>query len=243
MRLPQVTCRRVCAFAIAFQALIPLTGQAEIRNTFQLAFRPSGLNFGQVPAGATRSRALAIINTTGSTLTVSAIDCSGSEFSISGVNLPLTLDAGQSFTFTATFAPRASGQAVGTITFHGDAGEKELRLAGVGLAGEPSSPAPLREVVNTGGPASQPRIKQFYLQHTVVVVWRESKSRHVVGYNVYRGHKSGGPYRRINDALVPQNTFTDDRVRSGKEYYYVATAVNSKGKESRYSKQVHVFVP
>jgi fibronectin type 3 domain-containing protein len=65
----------------------------------------------------------------------------------------------------------------------------------------------------------------------------------VVGYNIYRGTASGGPYTRINSALDAAPYDTDSTVQGGKTYYYVVTAVDSAGAESGYSTQAQAVVP
>jgi fibronectin type 3 domain-containing protein len=65
--------------------------------------------------------------------------------------------------------------------------------------------------------------------------WIASASTDVAGYNVYRGIKQGGPYTKLNSALVVGTIYTDNSVHPGQTYYYVATAVDSSGNESNYS--------
>jgi fibronectin type 3 domain-containing protein len=64
-----------------------------------------------------------------------------------------------------------------------------------------------------------------------------------VGYNVYRGNTSGGPYTEINPTLDPSTTYTDSTVLGGQTYYYVSTAVDSAGVESGFSNQVKATIP
>jgi len=64
-----------------------------------------------------------------------------------------------------------------------------------------------------------------------------------VGYNVYRGSQSGGPYTKINSALDASTIYTDSSVQAGQTYYYVTTAVDSNGVESAYSNQIQAPVP
>ena len=80
-------------------------------------------------------------------------------------------------------------------------------------------------------------------QHEVYLSWKASHSKHVVGYNIYRGNRSGGPYKKINHVLDPNTNYTDWRVTTGHTYYYVARAVNSHGRESIYSKDVKAVIP
>lgn len=63
-----------------------------------------------------------------------------------------------------------------------------------------------------------------------------------MGYNIYRGVHSGGPYQKINGVLEPATNFTDRAVAAGKRYYYVVTSVDAAA-ESAYSKEIAVLVP
>ncbi|MGZ4789709.1 MAG: fibronectin type III domain-containing protein [Terriglobales bacterium] len=64
----------------------------------------------------------------------------------------------------------------------------------------------------------------------------------MIGYNVYRGVHSGGPYQKINSALETATTYIDDNVTAGSTYFYVVTAVDDKS-ESGYSTEVPAAVP
>jgi len=82
----------------------------------------------------------------------------------------------------------------------------------------------------------------FTFYHTVSVAWTGSTST-VSGYNIYRGSTSGGPYSKLNSALIPGTSFTDNSVQAGLTYFYVTTAVNSSNVESSYSNQAQAIVP
>jgi Abnormal spindle-like microcephaly-assoc'd, ASPM-SPD-2-Hydin len=75
-----------------------------------------------------------------------------------------------------------------------------------------------------------------------VLNWVASKST-VVGYNVYRGTQSGGPYTKLNSSLIMSTTFTDTSVEAGQTYFYVVRAVDSSNVESIYSNQASATVP
>jgi fibronectin type 3 domain-containing protein len=72
--------------------------------------------------------------------------------------------------------------------------------------------------------------------------WTASPST-VIGYNVYRGSVSGGPYTLVNSSIVAGTQYVDPSVLAGQTYYYVATAVASGNTESTYSNQVVASVP
>jgi HYDIN/CFA65/VesB family protein/ASPM-SPD-2-Hydin domain-containing protein/centrosomal CEP192-like protein len=182
----------------------------------QLVVAPATLNFGNVTVGTSASLT-GTLSATGASVTVSSASVNSSEFSISGLTLPITIVAGQSKAFTATFTPQASGAASANASFMSNATNSPTTetLAGSG------TPAP---------------------QHSVDLSWSETGTG-VVGYNVYRGAKSGGPYTRINTALDAATAYTDGLVTAGQTYYYVTTAVDGGSNESTYSNEVQAVIP
>jgi fibronectin type 3 domain-containing protein len=78
--------------------------------------------------------------------------------------------------------------------------------------------------------------------HSVTLSWVASTST-VVGYNIYRGTVSGGPYALLNSTPTSSLTYTDMAVTAGQTYYYVVTAVDSNGMESIVSNEVSATIP
>jgi fibronectin type 3 domain-containing protein len=81
------------------------------------------------------------------------------------------------------------------------------------------------------------------VQHSVALTWNPSTSTNVVGYNVYRGTTSGGPYAKLNSAPDTGTSDTDTTVQSGQTYYYVVSAIDSNANESLFSNQVQAVIP
>jgi fibronectin type 3 domain-containing protein len=82
-------------------------------------------------------------------------------------------------------------------------------------------------------------------EHHVTLSWHppaNAKAEKVVGYNVYRSTKAGGPYE-IQASRVPTSTYVDKNVKSGKTYYYVITSVDESGRESKQSEEIRTTVP
>ena len=181
----------------------------------QLAMNPASLSFGSVTVGATEQLGLKL-TASGSSVTISSLTPSTSEFSISGPALPIVIPAGQSASFTVTFSPQASGGASATLSVMSDAASSPT-LALLGTAVAPP-------------------------QHSVGLSWAPSQST-VAGYNVYRTTTSGTNYAKLNSALALTTEYSDSPVQSGQTYYYVTTAVDSSGKESSYSNEVRAVVP
>jgi fibronectin type 3 domain-containing protein len=81
--------------------------------------------------------------------------------------------------------------------------------------------------------------------HDVILSWTASTTPGVVGYDVYRGTTSGGPYpTQLNSTPVNGTTYCDATAQAGQTYYYVVTAVASNDiTQSADSAQASATVP
>jgi len=113
---------------------IPLSGTGLAAGT--LTANPSSVNLGNVTVGSNQSLPVTVTNTGGVSVTVSSAAVTGSGFGFTGPSLPITLNAGQSTTFNATFAPSAAGAASGKLTITSNASNATLSipLSGTGIA-------------------------------------------------------------------------------------------------------------
>lgn len=109
--------------------------------TGQLVVSPTSMTLGNVAVGNS-SNLPASLSATGASVTVSSIDLSSSEFTLSGISFPTTIRAGQSVPFSVTFTPRVTGSASTAISFASNAHNSPavLSLAGTGF------PAPVASV-------------------------------------------------------------------------------------------------
>jgi hypothetical protein len=194
---------------------VPLSGSGTAAG--QLTVSPATLDFGSVTVGKSKSLT-GTLTATGTSVLVSSGTSSSSEFALSGLAFPLTINAGQSASFTMGFTPQTTGAASATLAFQSDAA---------------NSPA-VESLTGTG--TTPPR------QHTVDLSWDPSSSV-VAGYDVYRSATTGGPYTKINSTLDASTTYADNSVDNGKTYYYVTTAVDDSGGESSYSNEVRAVIP
>jgi Abnormal spindle-like microcephaly-assoc'd, ASPM-SPD-2-Hydin len=202
----------VISNALNTTLMMPLAGTGMAQG--QLAVTPASADFGSVTVGTSKTQS-GTLTASGSSVSVSSASTTDSEFSMSGIVLPLTIAPGQSVSYTLTFTPKASGSASATDTFTSNASNSVIQnLTGAGIAPQP---------------------------HTVDLGWGSVSA--VAGYNVYRGTKSGGPYTRVNSALDASTTYSDNSVQSGQVYYYVTTAVDSSGAQSGYSNESQAAIP
>jgi len=182
----------------------------------QLSVSPASINFGNVAVGSTQNQN-GKLSASGASVTVSSAAWNGEGYSVSGITFPATVPAGQSVPFTVTFAPQTAGSSAGSIVFDSNA-----------------SNSPANETLSGAGTQTS--------SHSVALSWHASTSE-VIGYNIYRGTQSGGPYTKLNTSLLSNNSYSDTSVQSGTTYYYVATAVDSANEESIYSKQAAAAIP
>jgi len=61
--------------------------------------------------------------------------------------------------------------------------------------------------------------------HSVTLTWQASPSTNVVGYNIYRGATSGGPFTLLNANPIDALTYVDTSIQVGQTYFYVVRAV------------------
>jgi len=187
------------------------------RATGQLEVAPAAIGFGDGSVGSATTQT-GQLTARIANVTVSSATISSEEFRFGGLSLPFTIPAGHSVPFTITFVPKDRMSSSATLSFASDAKN-----------------SPTEQVVTVR------RVDPVL--HKVQLSWKASTSKHLAGYNVYRGTRSGGPYKKINDSLDPSTKYTDLHVVAGYKYYYVATAVNLKGRESKHSKQVEAVIP
>jgi len=91
---------------------------------------PAGLNFGTLTSGgASQSKPLVVTNTGTASVTINQASASGSGFTLSAPNLPLTVTAGGSANFSVTFSPGSAGAANGNVAIQSDASNGSLNVA------------------------------------------------------------------------------------------------------------------
>jgi len=67
---------------------------------------------------------------------------------------------------------------------------------------------------------------------TVTLDWLDGTESDLAGYDVLRGTSAGGPYARVNTALLLSSDYSDFGVANGTAYFYVVRAVDTTGNVS-----------
>lgn len=194
---------------------IALSGTGQTATQL-LSANPSSFNFNSVNDGSSASVNVTLTNTGNSNVTISGVTATGAGFSASGVS-GMTLSPNQTATLVIMFAPTTVGAVTGSVSVSSNASNSPtINLAGTGV--QPTS-------------------------HTVALTWVASTSNNVVGYNIYRGTTSGGPYSILDSAPVVNDGYNDAAVQSGQSYFYVVRAVDNTGTESVNSGEVQALIP
>jgi Abnormal spindle-like microcephaly-assoc'd, ASPM-SPD-2-Hydin len=192
------------------------TGGSKQRAVKKLTLSPKSLDFGNVTVGSSAGLTVTL-TASGGAVTLSSDRTNSSEFTISGLTLPLKIPSGQSVQATLQFTPNASGTASAKAGFFSNAKD-----------------SPVFELLKGTGVAQS--------GHEVDLTW-DPGDGNAVGYNVYRGTTHGGPYQQLNSSLVASTNYSDTGVQGGTTYFYVATEVDGEGRQSPYSTETQAVVP
>jgi len=195
----------------------PSPSPTPVPSSASLSATPSSLGFGSQVLNTPTTQTTKITNTGSVALAITQDTIAGSGFSV-GITTPINLNPAQSVNVPVVFNPGAAGTVNGSLTLVSNGTTMlSVPLTGTGLAP---------------------------LAHSVDVAWDASSSATLQGYNVYRSTVSGGPYTKISPTLATSTLlFTDTTPVSGKQYFYVVTAVDTSGAESSASTQVAVTIP
>jgi hypothetical protein len=128
--------------------------------------------------------------------------------------------AGGTAPATLQILPSTSGLAAGTYTGH-------VRLTSGGTT------KTVTVVLTMTAPPTA--------QHTVSLVWQAPASK-VISYSMYRSTIQGSSYGMVASA-IGGNSYIDQSVQSGTPYCYVVTAVDSLGRESKFSNEIKAAIP
>jgi hypothetical protein len=175
-------------------------------------------SFGNVAIGLINSQTIRLSNGGTASVTITQATVTGAGFSTTGLSTPKTIAPGGSATFNVAFAPASAGAVNGSLTLVSNA------------TGSPTT-------VSLSGTG------EILSSHSVALTWDSSSSSDVIGYFVYRGSVTGGPYTKQNPSADAGLSFTDSVLFSGQTYFYVITAVDSNFVESGFSNEVSASIP
>jgi len=110
---------------------VGLSGSGTTSET--LSASPASLEFGNVAVGESSTIPVELTNNRSWTVTIQKLVITGSPFSVSGAEFPLTLEGGQKVKLNATFKPQAQGETGGSFFVWGPG--LDVPLVGTGTGG------------------------------------------------------------------------------------------------------------
>jgi hypothetical protein len=196
------------------------------------------------PVTVTAQSAVASANQANATVTITPVP---TPVSVAIAPGSASVQVGRSLQFTATVKGTTNTTVnwlvAGVMGGNSSAGT----ISSTGLYTAPSS-APTGPVTVTAQSAvasassANATVTVSAATHSVLLSWTASSSA-VVGYNIYRGTVSGGPYTKLNSSAEPATTYTDNTIQAGVHYFYATTAVDMDGVESGYSNEASAVAP
>lgn len=143
MKLPRTGRHAISIFAFMVTLVVTVTLPL-FASQQSLVASSSNVRFGKVAIGSSESQVVDVTNLGSASVTVSAVSVSGSEFSVSGVSLPVSIGAGQTFPLSIKFAPAISGWINEQITLTDSSSKPVLLLtiAGNGVTSQAVTASP-----------------------------------------------------------------------------------------------------
>jgi trimeric autotransporter adhesin len=108
--------RRAFRLLFLLAALLAFNSNASAGTGQLVVNPPSPINFGSVSVGSSNTKSITLTNSGGPKITISQVSLSGTGFTLSGLNYPITLSGGQSMTGTVTFTPPSTGTDSGNVS-------------------------------------------------------------------------------------------------------------------------------
>jgi hypothetical protein len=231
-------------------------------NQEPIGVSPASLNFSNVILGSANTQLVTITNNGSTPATLITVYVLGPDLSVGGWGAGTVIGPGQTLGITATFSPQSAENVSGTIAVFTDAMSLAIQIPWAGSSGQAQMPLTTAVQPQTSsGTATQSQsystttaslttVAQAQTPATTGVVddsvsllWNPSASNGVIGYNVYRGLVSGGPYNLVTPLMVTATAYLDAAVSSGQTYYYVVTSLESGDVESAFSSEAAAAVP
>jgi hypothetical protein len=101
-----------------------------------ISVAPASINFGSVPLGGKASQSVTISNSGTSSLTITKASATAAGITITGVTLPLVIEAGKQSTFNVVYSPKVAGalSAQVAVTSSISTTPSMVSLRGIGMA-------------------------------------------------------------------------------------------------------------
>lgn len=143
------------------------TFSVALASSASLSVNATALSFGNVVVGVPVTQTVTLSANGASAVTIERVSLSGAAFAMTPLSLPLTLNPGQSSSFSVSFVPTALGTNTGQLSIASDSTAFTVALAGTGVAAKGFSydQSPLQ--ANYAPPVSSNAIPASYFGMTI----------------------------------------------------------------------------
>jgi hypothetical protein len=184
-----------------------------------LTLQSTSVSFGDVTLKTPSTQTVTLTSSGTAPLTISTGTVAGTEFSLSGMSFPVTLNPGKTATLYIEFDPITAGATTGTVTLtdNASAGKATVALAGTGESAA----------------------------YEVNLTWDapSSSAKPVVGYDIYRAVSGSSSYQLLNSGVNDPTSYADTTVATSAAYQYYVTSVDASGNQSAPSNIFSVTIP
>lgn len=112
------------------------TSQSTTPAAASISVAPPSIDFGSVAIGSASSQSVTVSNGGGSKLTITRASAAAAGVSITGMSLPIVIDAGKQATFDVVYSPKAAGALSGKVSIASDLSNSPstVTVKGIGMA-------------------------------------------------------------------------------------------------------------
>lgn len=193
-------------------------------TTPTLSVNSTTIAFGDVDLNTKATQSLTLTSTGTAPVTVNSVTISGTGYSFSGSNFPLTLSSTNPTTsLSVDFDPKSDGMSSGQLTVSSNSSvdsTAEITLTGTGVSGTTT--------------------------YQVDLTWSapQTSPDPVAKYDVYRSPSGESDYQFMGSVSLGALEYTDTNdIQNGQTYDYIVESVDSSGNESVPSNTASVMVP
>jgi hypothetical protein len=218
--------KRCLVLAFASFGLICLSScngfsyRAATTGTPELTVNSASVAFGDVKVNSESTQSLVLTSSGSAPVTIATATTSGTGFSQSGVQFPITLFPNQTATLNLVFQPLKAQTATGSLSLQSNSsagGTTTVSLSGTGVS------ALYQVNLNWNAPAG-------------------SKVA-IEGYNIYRAVSGSSMYQLLNPSVDMGTTYMDSTVQDGTNYDYYVETVDTLGASSVPSDVLTISIP
>jgi Abnormal spindle-like microcephaly-assoc'd, ASPM-SPD-2-Hydin/Protein of unknown function (DUF1573) len=143
----------LCLLQAGCTGLTSANAPADPTNATTITVAGATGSFGSVATGSSVTQTFMVTNTGTATLTITQLAASGAGFSVSGVTLPITVNAGKSGSFSVKFTPTTAGAAAGSVSMTANTSPAvtTIALSGTGTTGGQPAISVSPTLVSFGG--------------------------------------------------------------------------------------------